>query len=58
LHEGAQRPGRKTGAYHGVHILENDGQNNFQERYVYPLYGAAQAVVAEFDRDGDLDILA
>ncbi len=44
--------------YHGVHILENDGQNNFQERYVYPLYGAAQAVVADFDHDGDPDILA
>lgn len=44
--------------YHGVHILENDGQNNFQEGYVYPLYGAAQAVVADFDHDGDPDILA
>ena len=44
--------------YHGIHILENDGQNNFQERYVYPLYGAAQAVVADFDHDGDPDILA
>jgi hypothetical protein len=44
--------------YHGVHILENDGQNNFVERYVYPLYGAAQAVVADFDHDGDPDILA
>lgn len=44
--------------YHGVHILENDGQNNFQERYVYPLYGAAQTAVADFDGDGDLDILA
>lgn len=44
--------------YHGVHILENGGKNNFQERYFYPLYGAAQAVVADFDKDGDLDILA
>ena len=44
--------------YHGIHILENDGHNNFQERYFYPLYGAAQAVVADFDNDGDLDILA
>ena len=44
--------------YHGIRILENDGQNNFTERYFFPLYGAAHAVVADFDKDGDLDILA
>lgn len=43
--------------YHGVRILENDGKNNFHERYFFPLYGAAQAVVADFDGDGRLDIL-
>ncbi|HEY2852356.1 MAG TPA: FG-GAP-like repeat-containing protein [Gemmatimonadaceae bacterium] len=43
--------------YHGVRILENDGKNNFHERYFYPLYGAAQAVVADFDGDGKPDIL-
>ena len=44
--------------YHGIRILENDGQNNFTERYFFPLYGAAHAVVADFDKDGDFDILA
>jgi hypothetical protein len=44
--------------YHGVHILENDGHNNFTERYFFPLYGAAQAVVADFAGDGRPDILA
>jgi hypothetical protein len=43
--------------YHGVRILENDGKNNFRERYFFPVYGAARAEVADFDRDGDLDIL-
>jgi hypothetical protein len=43
--------------YHGIRILENDGKNNFHERYFFPVYGAAQAVVADFDRDGDLDIM-
>jgi hypothetical protein len=43
--------------YHGVRILENDGKNNFRERYFFPVYGAARAEVADFDRDGDLDIV-
>jgi hypothetical protein len=44
--------------YHGVRILENDGKNNFKERFFFPVYGAARAEVADFDKDGDLDILA
>jgi hypothetical protein len=43
--------------YHGVRILENDGKNNFHERYFFPVYGAARAEVADFDKDGRLDIL-
>ena len=43
--------------YHGIRILENDGKNGFKERYFFPIYGGAQAVVADFDRDGDLDIM-
>jgi len=43
--------------YHGVRILENDGQNNFVERFFFPVYGAARAEVADFDGDGDLDML-
>lgn len=44
--------------YHGIRILENDGENNFEERYFFPVYGAARAEAIDFDRDGDLDILA
>jgi hypothetical protein len=44
--------------YHGIRILENDGKNNFHERFFFPMYGAARAEVADFDHDGDLDILA
>lgn len=42
--------------YHGIRILENDGKNNFQERYFFPIYGAARAEAADFDKDGDFDI--
>ena len=43
--------------YHGVRILENDGHNNFTERYFFPVYGAARAEVGDFDGDGDPDIV-
>jgi hypothetical protein len=43
--------------FHGVRILENDGANNFTERFFFPVYGAAQAAVADFDRDGRLDLV-
>jgi hypothetical protein len=44
--------------YHGIRIFENEGRERFRERYFFPLYGAARAVAADFDRDGDLDVLA
>ena len=43
--------------FHGVRILENDGHGAFSERYFFPVYGAAQAAVADFDQDGDLDMM-
>jgi len=43
--------------YHGIRLLENDGNNNFEEKYFFPVYGAGRTVVFDFDADGDLDIL-
>ena len=42
--------------YHGVRILENRGELRFTERYFYPMFGALKTAVADFDRDGDLDL--
>ncbi len=44
--------------YHGVRVLENQGDLTFEESYFYPLFGALKSVVADFDRDGDDDIAA
>lgn len=44
--------------YHGVRIYLNDGENNFDLSYFYPMYGAHFAKACDFDKDGDLDIAA
>jgi hypothetical protein len=45
-------------AYHGIRIFVNDGKNNFHQTYFYPMFGASKALAADFDMDGDLDIVA
>lgn len=42
--------------YHGTRIYLNDGKNSFEERYFWPMYGASNCEVADFDLDGDLDL--
>ncbi len=44
--------------YHGVRVYLNDGKNNFSEALFYSMYGAFQAAAADFDLDGDVDIVA
>lgn len=44
--------------YHGVRILLNDGHQQFNESWFYPMYGASWAEAKDFDQDGDLDISA
>ena len=43
--------------YHGIRLFIND-QNNFREQYFFPMHGAAKVRAADFDLDGDLDIIA
>ncbi len=44
--------------YHGVQWLENEGEFPYKQHVIAPLYGAAKAVTADFDGDGDQDVLA
>lgn len=41
--------------YHGVHIYLNDGKNEFEESWFYPMHGASGIEIADFDGDGDQD---
>jgi VCBS repeat protein len=43
---------------HGVYLLENHGTFPFVARKLATLFGAHRAVAADFDGDGDLDIVA
>ena len=44
--------------YHGIRIFLNDGTNHFKESFFYPLNGAYKAIASDFDKDGDIDIVA
>ncbi|MDB5229316.1 MAG: repeat-containing protein [Chitinophagaceae bacterium] len=43
-------------AFHGVYIYSNDGNNNFKQKYFYPIHGCFKAIARDFDKDGDPDI--
>ncbi len=42
--------------YHGVYIYENEGNNQFSEKWFYPINGAYQAIAKDFSGNGHLDI--
>jgi hypothetical protein len=44
--------------YHGVQWLENKGTFPYEYHHLTPLYGVHRAMAADFDRDGDMDIVA
>ncbi|HPE75961.1 MAG TPA: VCBS repeat-containing protein [Draconibacterium sp.] len=44
--------------YHGFRIYLNDGKNKFRESFFFPMYGCSKVMTGDFDKDGDLDIVA
>jgi hypothetical protein len=42
--------------YHGVRFYLNDGKGKYNLSFFYPLHGAYDAIPADFDQDGDLDM--
>jgi hypothetical protein len=51
------RDSRIMKPYHGVYIFKNMGNWNFQQKWFYPINGCTKAIAADFDGDGDLDIM-
>ncbi|GJM29719.1 MAG: hypothetical protein DHS20C17_23540 [Cyclobacteriaceae bacterium] len=43
-------------AYHGVRVFLNTGNNEFEEVYFFPLFGATKSMADDFDGDGDIDM--
>lgn len=44
--------------YHGIYIFLNKGNNRFEQSWFYPANGATKAMAADFDGDGDPDIVS
>jgi hypothetical protein len=44
--------------YHGIRIFENDGENQFDKVYFFPMYGVYRCSAADFNNNGLLDIAA
>jgi hypothetical protein len=42
--------------YHGVYIFTNQGNFQFKQTFFYPINGSTNAMAADFDLDGDMDI--
>lgn len=42
--------------YHGLRIHLNNGDNEYEESFFYPMYGATRSETFDYDGDGDLDI--
>jgi FG-GAP-like repeat len=44
--------------YHGIRIFKNFGKGKFTQNWFYPMYGASNLVIDDFDQDGKMDFAA
>lgn len=44
--------------YHGVYIFLNKGNYRYEQSYFFPIHGCYKAIMKDFDKDGDLDIVS
>ncbi len=44
--------------YHGVYIYTNDGKNNFQQKFFYPMHGCYRVMARDFNNTGNIDLVA
>ena len=43
--------------YHGIRLFLNNTENQFEQKWFYPLNGATKIISDDFDMDGDLDFV-
>jgi hypothetical protein len=41
--------------YHGIRLYSNNGKNEFEEAFFYPIHGATRVIAQDFDGDKDID---
>ena len=44
--------------FHGIYIFLNKGDDKFEQIYFFPIHGCYKAVARDFDKDGDIDVVA
>jgi hypothetical protein len=44
--------------YHGVYVFTNDGKNNFQQKFFYPMHGCYRVMARDFKNSGNVDLAA
>ena len=44
--------------YHGVYVFTNDGKNNFQQKFFYPMHGCYRVMARDFRNTGNMDLAA
>jgi hypothetical protein len=52
----AEIPEAPLKRHHGIRVMRNQGDGVFSEAFFYPLFGALRTSIADFDKDGDIDI--